>query len=294
MMKEKRYFQWIDGEDVGTVEILVNIRYEKGEYFFEFQSGESMNMRFIAQETNDPNMLRGMAMVEIRDPHDKWRIKESRSRFETVNTPDRGEVRVEIPSYDVYTMAEQTGDGTLTSKGGNNKQYIAPNFRGPFRPLPNPEDFYEVPNKVETLSKPVEKTSPKLVQYDVTTDSKPMEYKPVVTKTPTAQTLVESTPVSVADRKEQPSVLNQSRKSLSPTDPVYILVNSSAKEEKAIDLTLRLNLPSKDLYRLVSMQFDNGSEKFMQCITDIISESLRGEDIVKSLTESIKAAYMSE
>lgn len=283
MAKEKRYFQWVDGEDAGNVEVLTDIRYEKGEYFFEFQSGESMNMRFIAQETNDPKMLEGKAMVEIRDPHDKWRIKENRSRFETVMTPDRGEVRVEIPSYDTYTMAEQSGDGILTSRAGNNKQYIAPRFMGPFRQLPNPAEFHTSENSEATEAdkaniKSVEYTAPAKVERECLAEPR-------------------SASVSVKNIEPVPAeqpVLKQRTSALSSTDPVYILVNSSAKEEKAIDLTLRLNLPSKELYKLVSAQFDNGAEKFMKCITDIISESLQGEDIIKNLTDSIKAAYMTE
>ena len=68
MAKEKRYFQWIKGEEAGEVEVLKDIRYEMGQYFFDFASGESVNMDFIAPMTNSSQGFDNKVMVEIADP----------------------------------------------------------------------------------------------------------------------------------------------------------------------------------------------------------------------------------
>jgi len=275
-MANKRFFQWIDGEDFGTVETLETIRFEKGEYFFDFNSGESMNMRYIAAQTNDPNELKGMALVEIQDPYDKWTAKEIKARIETANTPDQGEITVEIPTIEDYTSADPGGNIEKSSVG--TKRFTAPRFKGPFKPLPDPV-MYMKQEEDAVIEQPKEvKTSKRKISSFI---DMPDEVKEEVVKREIKQEKEIVTPV-------KPKMLTNE------TDPVYILVSTAQKQEKSVDLTLKLNLPSKDLYKIASTQFEKGKEKFINCITDILSDSLTSEDVLNTLKDSIIQAYESE
>ena len=52
-MSRKRYFQWLHGDLAGSVEVLKNITQEEDEYFYNFESDESCNLRFIGKITGD-------------------------------------------------------------------------------------------------------------------------------------------------------------------------------------------------------------------------------------------------
>jgi hypothetical protein len=52
MRKQKRYFQWIDGEMKGDIVLLESIEEFEGETFYNFDDGESCNLRFISKMTN--------------------------------------------------------------------------------------------------------------------------------------------------------------------------------------------------------------------------------------------------
>jgi hypothetical protein len=62
-MRQRRYFQWLDGENAGQVETRDNITCTDGEYFFNFKSGEACNQRFISQMTRNAADLKGKVMI---------------------------------------------------------------------------------------------------------------------------------------------------------------------------------------------------------------------------------------
>ena len=75
-MKRPRYFQWLQGENSGIITKLVNITEMDGEYFYNFEDGESCNLRFISQMTSSPAALKDKFMVEVDTTKDTWRVEQ--------------------------------------------------------------------------------------------------------------------------------------------------------------------------------------------------------------------------
>jgi hypothetical protein len=69
MRKQRRYFQWIDGENKGEVETLETIEDFEGEIIYNFVGGESCNQRYISKMTESVTDLKGKFMVEVENPH---------------------------------------------------------------------------------------------------------------------------------------------------------------------------------------------------------------------------------
>ena len=77
MKKQRRYFQWIDGEMKGDIVTLESIEEFEGETFYNFDDGESCNLRYISKMTNSHLDLKNKFMVEIESPSNP-------STFETI------------------------------------------------------------------------------------------------------------------------------------------------------------------------------------------------------------------
>jgi len=73
------------------------------------------------------------------------------------------------------------------------------------------------------------------------------------------------------------------------TDPVYILISKSKKEDVDVEMTLTISLPSKSLYDISKNSFDQGDKKFIEYIIENISIS----KIKDSLKIAIKNMYES-
>lgn len=277
MAKEKRYFQWIKGEEAGEVEVLKDIRYEMGQYFFDFVSGESVNMDYIAPMTNSSQGFDNKVMVEIADPYDKWIVKKEEPRFELA-TPEGGEEQsFEIPS--ISDIANAGSDGVVSKSTIGSIHYKAPKFRGPFKPLPDPAD-YMTPDNSYVIEQRI--NSVKNARHDIQVTE--------IDNTVKEPVKIEK-PKEIIEPVKEPEHL-VSRPGLDITDPVYILLNTSKKEEKAVDITVNLSLPSKDLYKLITMQFENGKEKFEAILTDMLKKSMLDEkSVIEPLRTSIISAY---
>ena len=142
-MKRPRYFQWIDGDNEGTVETLASIECYDGEYFYKFKSGELCNLRFISKMTTSPADLKGKAMVEIMNPGDKWGSTVITMRKEKVMDPTAGEILVDVPPLEDITGASG-GVGTdlsLDHSSLGKRKYTPPRYRGQMPELPSYEEW---------------------------------------------------------------------------------------------------------------------------------------------------------
>lgn len=283
----RRYFQWIDGDDFGKVETLAGIRYEKGEYFLDFDSGESMNMRFVAAMTNDPNSLVHKFMVEIKDPYDRWGKNVKKPRVETVGDANGDNITVEIPPIDDIVGATRNGDGNFTVEQSavGKVTMTPPRFMGPFSPLPDPAEYLAEENE-RKITAMRERRRPE--------DDRAAVPEPERIAQPKAERPVIETPAELTTEVEpKAATIKTPSAVISESDPVWILVNSSKKSEASMDVTINIGLPSKDLYKLVSTQFDGGSDKFEKIIRKYIIDSLTAgpaaEQIVKSVMEEYKS-----
>lgn len=286
----RRYFQWITGDDFGKVETLAGIRYEKGEYFFDFDSGDSMNMRFVAAMTNDPNSLHNRFLVEIKDPYDRWGRDVKKPRVETVGDADGNNITVEVPPIDDIVGATKNSDGdyTIERSSVGKVTLIPPAFRGPFLPLPDPADYFAEENE-RKITAMRERRRP-----EEDRSAAPEPEKITAPSAPTAAVVIDPPAGLVSvDDVGKPAVIKAPAGVISESDPVWILVNSSKKTAASMDVTIEIGLPSKDLYRLVATQFDGGADKFEKIIRKYIVDSLTtgpaAEQIVKSVMEEYRS-----
>lgn len=85
-------------------------------------------------------------------------------------------------------------------------------------------------------------------------------------------------------------VYTESPKSgLDPDSPIYNLLKKQKKNMVEVSIKIELNLPSKELYGVLSSSFEDAENEIIKFVIDGIDI----EDIKKSLSESIKRNYYS-
>jgi hypothetical protein len=85
-------------------------------------------------------------------------------------------------------------------------------------------------------------------------------------------------------------VYGESQKPGINTDsPIYSLLEKQKKNMVEVSIKIELNLPSKELYSVLSSSFDDAENE----ITKFVIDGIDIEDIKKSLSESIKRNYYS-
>jgi hypothetical protein len=266
----QRYFQWLVGDDRGKVVELVDITQEDGEYFYNFDDGESCNLSYICPGTSDKKMLRGKAMVEVPGPHNAWTFEEI--KMGSFMTAEHEHVDVP-PLADILNQSEngtleQSAVGTLNMippKNNHVKNMPLPDIREYLRENRNPKP---APAPVPT-QKPVELGGPNT---------------PKVNPVPEQHVRSSNVSVTVHDNTEE-SVAKPVKKDVS--DPVHILVNTCKKHPTEINLTVTLNLPGRGTYNFAKDEFENGDEKFISCLVDMIST----EEIENALKKALEDAY---
>ena len=276
-----RYFQWIAGENSGTVETLMNITETDGEYFYNFASGESCNLRFISKMTSSSGALRNKFMVEIASPNDPWIATEIKmGKFKNAGDDEI----IDVPPLEDITGATGTGNNINVEKSKlGTMKYQAPRYKGPFPELPSLDDYLVEETPIQA---PVKK--PGFVASMI----KKKKQEPVVIETVNPRT-VESVevdvPIATQPAYVPPSPNNVARYE-DPSekgDPVKILAKTCKKRETDIDVTLTISLPSKSVYQIAESEFENGGEKFINYLIRDIDVN----EIIANIRESLKELY---
>lgn len=258
----RRYFQWLVGDDRGKVVEFIDITQEDGEYFFNFDDGESCNMAYICSATTDKNMLKGKAMVEVPGPHNAWRFEEIKTGSFTTAEDEH----VVVPPLE--DILGQSNDGNVNSAVGA-MRLIAPKTN-PIKgmPLPSVQEYLRQPARpVKETAKEAETITPPLpsgVEITVTTETS----MPVEPKRETLETKHPSVPA---------------------TDPVHILVNTCKKHVTDIPMTVSVSLPSVTTYNFAKSEFENGDQKFIDILADTIDVSVIFDSIKKALREAYES-----
>lgn len=253
-MRRQRYFQWLDGDLAGQIETLKYISQEEDEYFYNFVSGESCNLRFISKITNNVGDIKNKVMVEIISPNDPWVAETITTKRVQVMDESAGETYVDAPPLEDITGASGTGANLdITQSKLGQKKYRAPRYTGPFFDLPSFDDYMEEEKPV--VQQPVVNQAPVA----------PVVQQPVVTSTPKIATVSES-------------------------DPVRILAKTCKKHPTEINLTLNINLPSKAIYNIAESEFENGGNNFVDCLV----EDIDIKEIVRSISEALKESYSKD
>ncbi len=262
-MKRARYFQWLDGENAGKVETLSDISCVDGEYFFNFSSGESCNQRFISQMTRNSADLKDKFMVEIINPSDTWGFETIKMGKYTYMDPTAGEQTVDVPPLEDITGASGNGNSlnVENSKIGQ-KRYTPPKYKGEMLSLPSYAEYSS--DYVGQIEQPVPRRTPV---------SEPVYQEPV-----------QAAPAPVSARMNSAKV---NISGVSENDPVKILAKTCKKHSTEVNLTLNINLPSKSIYNIAKSEFDDGGEKFVDCLV----EEMNISEIVKAVSVALREAY---
>jgi hypothetical protein len=69
--------------------------------------------------------------------------------------------------------------------------------------------------------------------------------------------------------------------------PIYKLLKKQKKNTVEVSIKLKLNLPSKDLYSVLCLSFDDAEKE----IVDFVLDDVNIDDIKRSLGESIRKSY---
>lgn len=255
----RRYFQWLVGDDRGKVVEFIDITQEDGEYFYNFDDGESCNMSYICPATNDKNMLKGKAMVEVPGPHNAWKFEEIKAGSFTTADDER----IVVPPLE--DIVGQSNDGNVESAVGT-MRLITPKSN-PIKgmPLPSVREYMR-----QTPIKQAVPQSSGVVNIEVKSE-------PVETKVQPVQIPQD---IPQAESKPKHNV----------SDPVHILVNTCKKHDTEISMTVNVALPSISTYNFAKSEFENGGDKFI----DIIAETLDMTEISKSIKSAIREAYESQ
>ena len=255
----KRYFQWLVGDDRGKVVELIDITQEDGEYFFNFDDGESCNMSYICPATNDKKRLVNKAMVEVPSPHNAWRFEEI--KMGTFTTAEHEVIDVP-PLQDIVGM---NGDNSLDKSALGTMNLIPPK-NNPIKgmPLPDIRDYLrDEPKPKREVAANVgvtvhDNTIDHAIINNLAEDPEPRIFTP-----PTRQQTVDE------------------------TDPVHILVKTCKKHESSVDLKISLSLPSISTYNFAKSEFEDGDNKFI----DAIANSISVDTVMDALKDALRTAY---
>lgn len=269
-MKRPRYFQWLQGENSGIISKLDNITEMDGEYFYNFDDGESCNQRFISKMTTSPAELKDKFMVEIVSPNDPWRVEEIGTGFFQDATTQEN---VDVPPLEDITGASGQGNSIdITKSAVGTTKFIAPRYKGPMYDLPSIDDYFYAEEV-----KPVSVQKPKL-------DGATASFK---RSTPAVEPADVPEPVTYTPPSAQ--VTHKYESPVDASDPVRILAKTCKKRDTDVDLTLSIKLPSKAVYDIADTEFENGGEKFI----NYLIEGIDINSIISELRNALIIAYGS-
>jgi len=260
MKKQRRYFQWIDGEMKGDIVTLESIEEFEGETFYNFDDGESCNLRFISKMTNSQIDLKNKFMVEIESPSNPWTFETIQPK-KYVDESMKGE-DVDIPS--LHDILQAHGDtANIENSDIGTEKLVPPRKEQRLIDLPSVSDF-------AVKSDPIIPKS---------TDSNSVVEISKQEDTSTQQTTQQNI---VLGQKE-----NKGNETVNSFDPVRILVDSCKKHDTPVELSLNMKIPSKYIANIASSEFEDGFDKFIDCIVKDIDTQL----IISELKKALKTAY---
>ena len=271
MRKQRRYFQWIDGENKGEVETLETIEDFEGEIIYNFVGGESCNQRYISKMTESVTDLKRKFMVEIESPSNPWLFETIKPK-KYVDESMKGE-DIDIPSLHDILQARGESSNVTDSDIGKDK-LVPPRNKQRLIDLPNISEF--APEKKPQVQTEVKQTqtidhSPNVVEQTQTVPVEQIQEPPVqqVIYQPVAQPQV-----------QQPIMM----------DPVRILVNTCKKHDTPVEMTVNMKLPSRYIANIATSEFEDGFEKFIDCIVSDIDLNM----IIDELREALRNAYQED
>lgn len=271
-----RYFQWIAGENKGEIATLEYIADVNGELYYQFTDGERCNVEFISPVTDDITKLKGKFMVEINSPTNPWEFYTVEAKI-YADQSMHGET-AEIPT--LHDIVQGTGNITnLTNSDLGQERLRAPKKRQSMIPLPRQEE-YPAPQirRVAEQPNPVLADTPVVLSEQQQGDiQNEIAHVDTVQFSPAFD--INNTPNSGGFMVAQ-----------QPIDPVKIFVDNCKKHETEVELSITIDLPSRDLFRIAASEFENGDNKFV----DYVIQDLDINCIIDSLRDALFATYQDK
>lgn len=262
-MKRERYYQWLPntGYDNQVVK-LTNIYEEDGAIYYEFSNGEICNETFIAPFTKNIIDLNGKMLVELSSKNDIWTQNVISSKTVASNKDIQSSDGL---SYSEIPPLEDLAQIEAGAQSGNVKSKV-----GSIRLIPPKTKVDKVPN----------------IDYkDYMNDEDLIKLGLIEEKTIIKEEITEDE-VEVSTIKEEEEKTNINNV-IVVTDPIAILVNASAKNKINVPMELSIDLPSVDLFKIASTNFENGAEKFI----DVILSHINYDMIKDSLKNALLLSY---
>ena len=268
----QHYYQWLPGtENAGEVVRLSKMYVEDGEVFYIFDNGAICCEEYIAAFTLDKTKIGKKFLVEIPSPNQKWSFEEitSKKTSSMSDVQHEGGGDFEIPCIDDYTQ-----NGTNINSKVGTYNIIAPKTR--IKNIEKP-DYFDYMSDDDLISLGLKAKDDTVVVENSITD---------ITNTNTNVISIKHEPTNVVINE----TINTSNKLCDSSDPVFILVDKSVKYPSSVDIALNIDLPSISLFKTVSENFENGTEKFIEYIIQHIDYST----IKESLREGLMDAYLQK
>ena len=265
-MKRPRYFEWIAGDDIGEIVTLESIEDVDGEIIYNFDNDDSCNQRFISKVTGSEFDLKGKFMVEINSPSNPWTVEEEKPRIYSDRSMSEN---VEIPSLKDIVTNGQGGSGSDII-------LVPPKMRQKLIDLPTIEEY-----GIKSESSPV--NEPAKDEIPVVSPVPDVPENASVIEEDASESKPSEPELESNSKREEPS----DETSKGGFDPISILVSGCKKHPTDVYMTLTVNLPSRTIYAIADSEFENGSDKFIECVV----KGIEIDAIIDAFKVALKSSY---
>lgn len=260
-MAQKRYFEWIAGEDIGNVVVLESIEEVEGEIIYNFDDGETVNQRYISPVTDNLLDLKEKVMVEVENPSNVWRLEKVQPKIYKDTSMEEA---VEVPTLEDVINAGGSSESVVNSNIGSNK-LVPPSNKQRKRDLPRIEEY-----RVRPVDQPK-------------------------AEAPIAITKEEYEEHNVVVQKNEPTVHPEPKSAAKHSfDPVVILVEKCKKHPTKIDLELTVDLPAKSMFAIAESEFEDGGQAFIDHVVSGIDTRIIIEELKLALAKAYGAVKQTD
>lgn len=320
---EKKWFQHLAKEQLGSVVQLVGIEEDDDMILFHFSDGSKCNVEFIGALNDTKAFDNNMVMAEISDPKNIWTFTEKVIVPKTKRAIDRDGQEWEIPDpyYDpkgdkgpqkevkkIVGIPPRAVNRTKLEKFGislgepEQESVIAVSEP---KILNAQEAIIEAKKspKNEQNALPLNNTIAGESEHAVIRPSY-LELNPIVGGTWTVDAekikeiqIVKGDKNVLIDTLKALEIFSEGNKVVEnpkkkyENDPIYILIEKCKKKEAQINISVNAALPGKSIYNLIKDEYD---EADLGTFFDILIDNLDTQIIKDSIKKALIEAYSKE
>lgn len=319
---EKKWFQHLSKEQLGSVVQLTGIEEDDDMILFHFSDGSKCNVEFIGALNDTKAFENNMVMAEISDPKNVWTFTEKVIVPKTKRAIDRDGQEWEIPDP-YYDPKGDKGPQKEVKKlvgippravNRTKLEKFGISLNEPEQELTATITEPRVLNAQEAINEI--KTAPKNENKAITLNSvagdpehaviRPsyLELSPIIGGTWTVdaekikeiqivngdKNVVINTLEALERFSEANKVIEDTKKKYE-NDPIFILIEKCKKKEAQINISVNAALPGKSIYNLIKDEYD---EEDLSTFFDILIDNLDTQIIKDSIKKALVEAYSKE